>query len=124
MPPTAKRAGHSLKLTFIAISRDATMIVATLSARRRAVITNAFGLHLRPAARFAELAQRFAAEVRVRSAGAVADGKSLLDLIGLAAGDGTVLELEAHGPDAEEAVIALAGLISARFHEADASQVA
>jgi phosphotransferase system HPr-like phosphotransfer protein len=35
-----------------------------------------------------------------------------------------VLELEAHGPDAEEAVIALADLISARFHEAEASQVA
>ena len=45
----------------------------------------------------------------------MADGKHLLDLIGLAAGDGTVLELEAHGPDAEEAVTALADLISARF---------
>jgi hypothetical protein len=56
MPSTANRPGHSLKITIIFIHRDATMIVATLSARRRAVIANAFGLHLRPAARFAELA--------------------------------------------------------------------
>ncbi len=100
------------------------MIVTTPSAHRRAEITNALGLHLRPAARFAELAQRFGAEVRVRCAGAVADGKSVLDLIALAAGEGTMLELETLGPDAEEAVIALADLISARFHEAEASQVA
>ena len=77
-----------------------------------------------PAARFSELARRFDAEVRVRCAGAGADGKSALDLICLAAGEGTMLELEAHGPDAEEAVTALADLISARFHEAEACLVA
>jgi phosphotransferase system HPr-like phosphotransfer protein len=47
-----------------------------------------------------------------------------LDLTGLAAGFGMVLELGAHGPDAEEAVIALSDLISARPHEIEEHQVA
>jgi phosphocarrier protein len=86
-------------------------------ARRRAVVGNPLGLHLRTAHQFVFLAQRYAAEIRVRCDGAVVQGKSSLDLMGLAAGFGMVLELESHGPDAEEAVIALSDLISARPHE-------
>jgi phosphocarrier protein len=100
------------------------MIAALPIARRRTEISDALGLHLRPAARFVELAQRFAAEVRVRCNGAEADGKSLLSLLCLAAEGGMILDLEAHGPDAEEAVIALADLISARPHEIQEYHVA
>lgn len=37
----------------------------------------------------------------------MADGKSILDLATLAAECGTTLDIEAHGPDAEDAVAAL-----------------
>ncbi len=101
-----------------------TMVDRPPIARRRAVVGNPLGLHLRTARQFVRLAQRYAAAIRVRCDGAVAQGKSVLDLMGLAAGFGMVLELEAHGPDAEEAVIALADLISARPHEIEEHQVA
>jgi phosphotransferase system HPr (HPr) family protein len=101
-----------------------TMMAAIPIARRRTEVGEAHGLHLRPAARFVEVARRYAAEVRVRCNGSEADGKSVLDLMGLAAGFGMVLELEARGPDAGEAVIALADLISARPHEIKEYRVA
>ena len=81
-------------------------------ARLKLTIVDTFGLHLRPAARFAEVAHRHEAEVRVRCDGAEADGKSVLELLGLAAHAGLSLELEARGPDADRAVAALAELIA------------
>ena len=48
---------------------------------------------------------------------------SLGRLLCLAAECGMTLDLEAHGPDAEKAVVALAELISARPHEIEESQV-
>jgi phosphotransferase system HPr (HPr) family protein len=106
-------------------SFEEDMIMAALPiARRRIELGEAHGLHLRPAARFVEVARRYAADVRVRCSGSEADGKSVLDLISLAAGIGMVLELEARGPGAGEAVIALADLISARPHEIEESRVA
>ena len=91
----------------------------TTVARCQVEITNSLGLHVRPAQKFAELALRFQAEIRVRSNGNEVDGKSILDLTTLAAECGTVLDLEARGPDAEQAVEALAELVLARFHETD-----
>ena len=99
-------------------------IAALPIARRRAEVSDAQGLHLRQAARFVQEAQRFAAEVRVRCNGAETDGKSIMGLLCLAAECGMMLDLEAHGPDAEESVTALADLISARSHEIQGYQVA
>lgn len=91
------------------------MIAPSPIARRKTEVANAYGLHLRPAGRFVELAQGFAAEIRVLCNGTVANGKSVLDVIGLGAVDGTELVLEACGPDAEQAVAALAELVATRF---------
>ncbi len=91
-------------------------------ARRQIEITNALGLHLRPADKFVRLAHQFASDVRVFHHGAEFNGKSILDLTTLAAECGTLLDLEARGPDAEEAVAALADLVSAKFHETDDGQ--
>ena len=106
-------------------SFEEDLLIAPLPiARRRAEISDAQGLHLRQAARFVQEAQRFAAEVRVRCNGAETDGKSIMGLLCLAAECGMMLDLEAHGPDAEEAVTALADLISARPHVNEEYQVA
>ena len=64
-------------------------------ARRRVQIVNAYGLHVRPATKFVTLAQSFQSDVRVDHQGTKANSKSLLDMTGLAAECGTVLNLEA-----------------------------
>src|SRR3954469_7110443 len=91
----------------------------TTPARRQVEITNFLGLHLRPADKFVKLALRYQAEIRVHYKGNQFNGKSILDLTTLAAGPGTRLELEARGPDAAQAIEALADLVSAQFYEND-----
>ena len=86
-------------------------------ARRRVVIVDALGLHMRPAAKFVTLAKTFRSEIVVICRGSRADGKSILELASLAAGCGTPLDIEAHGPDAEDAVAALADLLLAGLAE-------
>ena len=80
-------------------------------------IINQLGLHARAAARFVETASGFTAEVTVTNGDESVSGKSILGLMVLAAGQGTQLSLVANGPDAEQAVDALAALIAQRFHE-------
>jgi phosphocarrier protein HPr len=85
-------------------------------ARRQVGVNNVLGLHLRAADKFVRLAQAFQSDVRVCCEGIIANGKSILDLLSLAAESGTMLALEAEGCDAEDAVAALADLISAQSH--------
>jgi phosphocarrier protein len=87
--------------------------------RGEAEITNAYGLHLRAAQRFVVEARRFRADVRVSSNGRTVDGKSILDLMTLAAGCGVRIAIEADGPDAAEAVDALTGFITNELSRMD-----
>ena len=75
------------------------------------------GFTLRAASRFAQLSQQFRATVRVYCDGRAANGRSILDLVTLAAEHGCRIEIEATGHDAEDAVAALGGLVEDRFHE-------
>jgi phosphocarrier protein len=88
-------------------------------ARRRVEVVNPYGLHLRPADKFVRLAHQFQSEVRVECRGVRANGKSMLDMTTLAAECGSILDLEAIGPDAEVALDALADLVAAGFHMTD-----
>jgi phosphocarrier protein len=101
------------------------MSQSSLVATRQVEITNALGLHLRPADKFARLANSFAGtEIRVRHKGQEFNGKSILELAMLAAECGTQLELEARGPDAEAALDALVELVTSQFQEgSDGAQV-
>src|SRR6476659_4620909 len=81
--------------------------------QRKVLVTNPHGLHLRPSAAFAQLAERFQSNVTVSCDGKSVNGKSVWDLISLAALVGTELTLEADGPDAGEALEALATLLAA-----------
>jgi len=76
--------------------------------RRTVVINNPNGLHMRPASAFAQLAARFECAVTVSRAETPVDGKDMLQLLLLAAEQGTELELEVTGPDAAEALEVLA----------------
>ena len=75
---------------------------------KQVTIINPQGLHARPADLFARLASRFAAEIAVIRDQQRANGKSILDILMLAAVEGSVLTIEASGRDAVEAVEALA----------------
>ena len=83
------------------------------SHHRQVLINDPLGLYVRPAAKLALLAKSFQSDIWVLCKGATANAKSLLDLVALAAGCGTTLDLVAHGPDAEAAIAALSHLLVA-----------
>jgi phosphocarrier protein len=80
-------------------------------------IVNKRGLHARASAKFVKLASTYDAEVRVTKDGQTVDARSIMGLMMLAAAPGCCIEIEAEGPQAAEAVDALAGLVAARFDE-------
>jgi len=81
------------------------------------VIKNSLGLHARPASMLVQLASTFDSEIFVEKEGEKVNGKSLMGLLMLAAGCGTILKLQAEGPDSELALKALVELIDGKFNE-------
>jgi phosphocarrier protein len=88
-------------------------------ARGRREVLNDYGLDLRAAAKFEKLANTFRAEIWVDHLGRRGNGKSILDLVGLAAACCATLHLEARGSDAPQALAALINLVLGRFHSSD-----
>jgi phosphotransferase system HPr (HPr) family protein len=84
---------------------------------RKVVVTNPQGFHLRPIAAFAQLAARFHSRVTVCREGQAVDGKSILDLMLLAAAQGSELTVRAEGPDAQNALDALVALLQSPGEE-------
>ncbi|MCC7145523.1 MAG: HPr family phosphocarrier protein [Phycisphaeraceae bacterium] len=80
-------------------------------------ISNRLGLHARPAMSFVDTANGFACSVRVHKGNQVVDGKSIMQVMMLAATKGTQLRIEAHGPDADAAVVKLKELVDRKFDE-------
>ncbi len=80
--------------------------------QRKVLLANPHGLHMRPSAAFVDLAGRFSSSVTVHHEGRSVNGKSLWDLLLLAAMPGSELIIEADGPDAPQALEALAALLS------------
>lgn len=90
------------------------------TASKEIVVSNKLGLHARPAMQFVDLANQFASRIIVRKGGdepGEADGKSVMQMIILAATEGTPLQIEADGEDAHHAVEKLAELFENRFGE-------
>ena len=80
-------------------------------------IVNRLGLHARPAAMFVRIASRHRAEIWVSKEGEEVNGKSIMGLMMLAAGQGSKLRIRCDGPDADKAMQELEELINARFNE-------
>ena len=90
------------------------------SASRDIVVVNRLGLHARPAMQFVDLANQFQSKVTVSKGGddpCTADGKSVMQMITLAAEEGTHLNILAEGDDAQTAVDKLAQLFADKFGE-------
>lgn len=91
-----------------------------------ALIQNRRGLHARAAARFVKTADTFKSEISVCvtepveggcAGGLQVSGRSIMGLMMLAAGPGTVIRIEAEGEDADLSIQALLALINAKFDE-------
>ena len=87
------------------------------SVSREVVVQNQLGLHARPASMFVKKATRFESEILVEKDGEEVNGKSIMGLMMLAAGPGTILTVTAEGSDAAEALNELEQLVNQNFEE-------
>lgn len=81
------------------------------------VVQNKLGLHARPAAQLVKTAAQFKSNVYIRKDGQVVNGKSIMGVMMLAAGEGMKLTLVVEGEDEKEAVAALKDLFDRKFDE-------
>jgi len=90
------------------------------SAGDRFTIVNARGLHARAATKLVQLAGKFPCDITVAgSDGQAANAKSVMGVLLLCGGVGTVIEVRARGPNADQAVAAIGELIANRFGETE-----
>ncbi len=85
--------------------------------KKQIEIVNKLGLHARAAAKFVTTAAGFESEIMVRRGDREVNGKSIMGVMMLAASQGSVIELEITGDDAQQALAALEALIRDRFGE-------
>ncbi len=80
-------------------------------------IVNRKGLHARATAKFVQCVDRFRADVTVTRCGETVGGDSIMGILTLGAGLGSTITVSASGSEAQEALDALAELVSGRFGE-------
>ena len=86
------------------------------SVTKNVVINHNLGLHLRAAGALVQTASGFDCEISIQNGNIIANGKSIMSVLSLAAPCGTELEIRASGPNAEHAVNALMQLVQAGFN--------
>ena len=84
---------------------------------RTVQIVNRNGLHARPAAEIVKFAAKFQSEITIVKDDLDVNGKSIMGVMMLAAEHGSTITFRAEGPDAEQALEALATLVSNKFGE-------
>jgi len=82
-------------------------------------IQNRLGLHARPAMALVDAANRFESSVNLHKGGQTVDGKSIMQVMLLAATQGTNIDVEATGPDAQAAVNEIKALVDRKFDETE-----
>lgn len=93
------------------------MGLANTTAQKELEIQNKLGLHARPCSKFVKLASTFKAEIWVAKDDESVNGKSIMGLMMLAAGQGSRLQVTCEGTDAQAALDALEKLINGKFDE-------
>jgi phosphocarrier protein HPr len=99
------------------LSRRANRAATVQKIEKEVPIVNRLGLHARPAAMFVRIASRYRSEIWVSKEGEEVNGKSIMGLMMLAAGQGSKLRIRCEGLDAEKAMEELEALINAKFNE-------
>ena len=82
-------------------------------------ISNKLGLHARASAKLTKLAGSFPCEVFMSRGDRRINAKSIMGVMMLAAGMGTVVEIETSGAQEQEAMDALLALITDKFGEGE-----
>lgn len=82
-----------------------------------ATVVNRLGLHARPAMTFVDLAMTYQSSILVRKGDTEVDGKSIMQMMMLAAGQGSELTITVTGDDAEAACAGLKKLVESGFDE-------
>jgi phosphocarrier protein HPr len=85
--------------------------------RAQLTLTNKLGLHARAAAVFVKALAGLNAQVTVSWDGRAVNGRSVLELMTLGAPEGSALEIQVSGADAEAALAALTAVVENRFYE-------
>ncbi|HDP24089.1 MAG TPA: HPr family phosphocarrier protein [Deltaproteobacteria bacterium] len=84
---------------------------------KRVIIRNTLGLHARSAALFSKRASEFSSRIEVIKDHMIVNGKSIMDLLTLAAAKGCRICIRADGDDEDRAVKTLATLVRKGFGE-------
>lgn len=82
--------------------------------QRDLLIQNKLGLHVRPASLFVAEAGKYQSQIFISKDGMKVNGKSIVGILMLAAGNGSTITIEAIGDDAEEALNGLEELVVKR----------
>ena len=82
-------------------------------------IINKLGLHARASSKLTQTASQFQSEIWIERNGRKVNAKSIMGVMMLAAGMGSVISLEANGTDEVEALAALQALINDYFGEGE-----
>ncbi|MFP1727121.1 PTS phosphocarrier protein NPr [Lonsdalea quercina] len=89
-----------------------------MTVRHTVEVKNRLGMHARPAMKLFELVQNFDAEVIMRNeSGTQAEASSVIAMLMLDSAKGRRIEIEATGPDENEALAAVVKLFDAGFDE-------
>jgi phosphotransferase system HPr (HPr) family protein len=84
---------------------------------KRIEIKNKLGLHARAAALLVQTVNKFSSQVSLSKDGQTIDARSIMGVLTLAAAQGTKIQVEATGEDAERTVKAIERLVENRFNE-------
>ncbi len=87
--------------------------------KRPITITNKLGLHARASAKLTQTASKFQSAVFIARNGRRVNAKSIMGVMMLAAGIGSIVELETEGPDEEAAIAAIEALFKDKFGEGE-----
>ena len=80
-------------------------------------IQNKLGLHARAAALFVQTVNKFSSQVTVTNDGQTTDGRSIMGMLTLGATQGSKIQVEVTGEDADKALRAIEKLLDSRFNE-------
>jgi phosphocarrier protein HPr len=87
--------------------------------KRSVKITNKLGLHARASAKLTQAAAQFTSQVFIARNGRRVNAKSIMGVMMLAAGLGSVVELETDGPDEQQAIDTIEKLFADKFGEGE-----
>ena len=84
---------------------------------REFTVLNRLGLHARPSAMFVKVCSRFKCDIWVEKDGEQVNGKSIMGLMMLAAGQGSKLTIKCEGADGDKALAEIEAIILRKFDE-------